>query len=521
MEGKRHMSDKNTYARRSQRHKNEPNGFEKKEQVDRSMPQATTGTKQSKKPRKKTGYGKYIFTLFTALIIVIIATGGYIAYTLKQQEAEAQEKYEAAAQKLLETIQEEQDQSGISTKLATLSNGEKKCLIYQPGDESKVPYKDVKQTLKKLAQKQQKKHSEKEVLTVARIKASSISSKVGKYKIEADSFVWDRSKEDFLEPDSLSEKTIYVSEKTGQEITNKDLIPDEGSLLGIQQVIQQSILHSAKDPQKIIDAVLTMDRISYDSKMTYAPDSLTIDLPKNKTGTSEITLNYKDIAPFIDTDLVSPESVKDALPVLDENKKYVALTFDDGPNDSSTVDLLNILKTDNVKATFFMLGQMVDQNPNVTKQVFEDGHEIASHSYSHPQLNTLSTEKLQNEINKTNKAIFEATGSLPKNIRPPYGAIDKKTAAAIGMPVIQWDIDSQDWKSKNPGTINNIVKQNVFNGAIILIHDIHPESVKAVPGLISMLKNEGYEFVTIDQLLSGKQKPLHQYFGMDDERLVD
>ena len=73
------------------------------------------------------------------------------------------------------------------------------------------------------------------------------------------------------------------------------------------------------------------------------------------------------------------------------------------------------------------------------------------------------------------------------------------------MPIIQWDIDSQDWKSKNPGTINNVVKQNVFNGAIILIHDIHPESVKAVPGLISMLKHEGYEFVTIDQLLSGKQ----------------
>ncbi|MGN3393784.1 polysaccharide deacetylase family protein, partial [Enterococcus sp. 125944] len=181
----------------------------------------------------------------------------------------------------------------------------------------------------------------------------------------------------------------------------------------------------------------------------------------------------------------------------------------------------NILKTDNVKATFFMLGQMVDQNPDVAKQVHDEGHEVASHSYSHPQLNTLSTDELQREINKTNKAIFKATGVLPRNIRPPYGAIDKKSAETIGMPIIQWDIDSQDWKSKNPGTINNVVKQNVFNGAIILIHDIHPESVKAVPGLISMLKHEGYEFVTIDQLLSGKQKPLHQYFGMNDERLVE
>ena len=110
---------------------------------------------------------------------------------------------------------------------------------------------------------------------------------------------------------------------------------------------------------------------------------------------------------------------------------------------------------------------------------------------------------------------------MPRNIRPPYGAIDKKSAETIGMPIIQWNIDSLDWKTRNPEAINNVVKQNVFNGAIILIHDIHHESVKAVPGLITMLKNEGYEFVTIDQLLSGKQKPLHQYFGMNDERLVD
>ncbi|MGC3144869.1 polysaccharide deacetylase, partial [Enterococcus faecalis] len=82
-------------------------------------------------------------------------------------------------------------------------------------------------------------------------------------------------------------------------------------------------------------------------------------------------------------------------------------------------------------------------------------------------------------------------------------------------PIIQWNIDSLDWKTRNPEAINNDVKQNVFNGAIILIHDNHHESVKAVSGLITMLKNEGYEFVTFDQLLSGKQKPLHQYFGMN------
>ena len=94
-----------------------------------------------------------------------------------------------------------------------------------------------------------------------------------------------------------------------------------------------------------------------------------------------------------------------------------------------------------------MLGQMVDQNPDVAKQVHDEGHEVASHSYSHPQLNTLSTDELQREINKTNKAIFKATGVLPRNIRPLM-ALLIKSAETIGMPIIQWDIDSQDWKSK-------------------------------------------------------------------------
>ncbi|GIP73949.1 polysaccharide deacetylase [Enterococcus faecium] len=516
------MSDKNTYACRSQRHKQESDTYENPDQLNETVTSKTANeNKQSRIPKKNSNYSKYIFALFTALILVTVATAGYIFYKLKQQEAEAKAKYETAAKNLMASIQEEQDQSRISTKIDTISDGENKCLVYRPVDESAVPFKNANQLLDELAQKQQKKHCEKEVLTVARIKATAISSKVGQYSIEADSFIWDRSKEHFKNPDNISEKAIYVSEKTGKEITNKDLIPDEGSLLGIQQVIQQSILDHAEKPEKIIDAVLTMDRISYDSKMTYTPDELTIILPNNSIGTSKVTLNYKDIAPFIDTDLVSQESIKDALPALDENKKYVALTFDDGPNNSSTLDLLNILKTDNVKATFFMLGQMVDQNPDVAKQAHDEGHEVACHSYSHPQLNALSTDELRSEINEANKAIFKATGVLPRNIRPPYGAIDKKSAETIGMPIIQWDIDSQDWKSKNPRTINNVVKQNVYSGAIILIHDIHPESVKAIPNMISMLKNEGYEFVTIDQLLSGKQKTLHQYFGMNDERLVD
>jgi peptidoglycan/xylan/chitin deacetylase (PgdA/CDA1 family) len=212
--------------------------------------------------------------------------------------------------------------------------------------------------------------------------------------------------------------------------------------------------------------------------------------------------------------------LKEQQSTLDQNKKYVALTFDDGPNDTTTLDLLKILKDNDVKATFFELGQMVDRYPEVSKKVHEEGHEIASHSYSHPQLNTLSPEDVKAEITKTDKAIYQATGVLPKNLRPPYGAIDQQSAQAAGKSIIQWSVDTEDWKLKDPNKILKVVQNNVYDGSIILLHDIHPKSVQAVPGIIQTLKAQGYEFVTVDQLLNGKQKPMYQYFGATDERSV-
>ena len=148
------MSDKNTYARRSQRHKQEPDTCENTNQLNKAVkPKTGNENKQQKIPKKKSNYSKYIFALFTAHILVIVATGGYIVYTLKQQEVEAQTKYETAAKNLMASIQEEQDQSGISTKIDTINDGENKCLVYSPVYESTVPFKNANQLVDELAQK--------------------------------------------------------------------------------------------------------------------------------------------------------------------------------------------------------------------------------------------------------------------------------------------------------------------------------------------------------------------------------
>ncbi len=109
---------------------------------------------------------------------------------------------------------------------------------------------------------------------------------------------------------------------------------------------------------------------------------------------------------------------------------------------------------------------------------------------------------------------------MPKNLRPPYGAIDQQSAQAAGKAIIQWSVDTEDWKLKDPNKILKVVQNNVYDGSIILLHDIHPKSVQAVPGIIQTLKAQGYEFVTVDQLLNSKQKPMYQYFGETDERSV-
>lgn len=507
------MSEEPSYAKRSQRHKKTTTKKQQSAIIHEPPQEKLHPNKNNKK------YTKHIFTLVSILILVIIATSGYVIYSMKKEEALAKEKFEKATEQLVAGVQEEQSQSGLSSTPQKKDINENKTFIFLP-DNDTLPIDNLDDSLSNLAQEQQKLIQNDTGITIAKVQVTHITDSLENYRLVASNYLWNPNTDSFEQQKEATQGDNYVSNKTGKIVTIQDLIADNASLLGIQQTIQQQILAESDNPTEIIDAVLTMPRISFDSQMTYSPDFLQIKLPENTTGVDEITLDYKDIAPFIDTSLVNPESIKDALPQLDEQKKYVALTFDDGPNNTTTPYLLDILKDNNVKATFFMLGQNVEQNEAVVKRVFDEGHEIASHSYSHPNFTTLSADEIREQIFKTDKAIFNVTGTLPRNLRPPYGAIDANSADLVGMPIIQWNVDSMDWKLKNPAKIAASVQQNVYDGSIILLHDIHDESVKSVPAIITELRQENYEFVTVDELLSQSQKPLHQYFSMHDERVV-
>lgn len=191
------------------------------------------------------------------------------------------------------------------------------------------------------------------------------------------------------------------------------------------------------------------------------------------------------------------------------HQKIIALTFDDGPDQRFTPQVLDVLKKHHVKATFFLMGSRVKKNPDVAKRIVEEGHAIGNHTYWHPQLTKSGQHSMKWEINKTEQQIERATGQRTSLFRAPYGALNDKLVKQIGdlgYKGIGWSIDTNDWKELPPKQIVNNVMDNVHPGAISLMHSAGHWSldlsgtVRALDQIIPKLRKKGYEFVTVPEL---------------------
>ena len=198
-----------------------------------------------------------------------------------------------------------------------------------------------------------------------------------------------------------------------------------------------------------------------------------------------------------------------------KNRKVVALTFDDGPNPTTTNQALDTLSKYGIKATFFVLGKNVSGNEGILKRMKADGHVIGNHSWSHPVLSKLSLDDAKKQITDTEAALTKVLGSSSKLMRPPYGAITDDIRNSLDLSFIMWDVDSLDWKSKNEASILTEIQREVKNGSIILMHDIHAETVNALPKVIDYLKGQGYDFVTIPDLLDSRLRAHQLYYNRD------
>jgi peptidoglycan/xylan/chitin deacetylase (PgdA/CDA1 family) len=186
-----------------------------------------------------------------------------------------------------------------------------------------------------------------------------------------------------------------------------------------------------------------------------------------------------------------------------QEPKKVALTFDDGPNPVYTPLVLDGLKQREVKATFFLIGSEAELYPELVERIYEEGHLIGNHSYHHSQLSVLSESEIRSELDQTNEVITKITGECPTVFRPPFGSLEKNMEMKFDMLEVLWDIDPLDWCTCDASVVAARVLKKAADNQIILLHDASQSSVDAAFQIIDTLQQQGYEFVTVEELILG------------------
>lgn len=318
-------------------------------------------------------------------------------------------------------------------------------------------------------------------------------------------------------------KNIVTDAETGALLTlGEVLIKSNQTKLNLKTAVEEELIKTGDFSLKDVGNLGKIKSLVKWNQTDFEITNSEIILPVKIPGAPEpkkVKVKLADIASSVNKRYL-PSSVKvPEVPKAKTNKR-IALTFDDGPSSSVTPGVLDTLKRHNVKATFFVLGSSVIQNPGLVKRELEEGHQVGSHSWDHPQLTKQSTQEVYNQILKTQKAVFDQTGYFPTTMRPPYGAVNKQVAEEIGLPIIQWSVDTEDWKYRNAGIVTKKVLAGAMDGAIVLMHDIHKTTAASLDTTLTKLKSQGYEFVTIDELYGEKLQIGKQYFDKTDSRMV-
>ncbi len=201
-----------------------------------------------------------------------------------------------------------------------------------------------------------------------------------------------------------------------------------------------------------------------------------------------------------------PAGVRVSYSSVKTSEKILAMTFDDGPHPSLTPKILDILKERNIKATFFVIGKQVKMYPDIIRRIIAEGHEIGNHTWTHCSLTSRSDEQIRKELQQSADAVFEVAHVRPQLVRPPYGAINTRIKNLLftefGYSTIMWSVDPQDWRRPGVSVVTSRLVSGAHPGAIMLAHDIHPPTILAMPPMFDQLISQGYQFVTVSQLMN-------------------
>ncbi|MCI5882835.1 MAG: polysaccharide deacetylase family protein [Clostridiales bacterium] len=226
---------------------------------------------------------------------------------------------------------------------------------------------------------------------------------------------------------------------------------------------------------------------------------------RNEQKRAEEALNQQQ-EKMVETPLVE-EPTPPPTPVPKD--KAVALTFDDGPSRDNDGKIIETLQANGAHATFFVLGNRARVDGDIMQMITGAGCEIASHSWDHPQLSKIKWKKVKSQLKRTDDIVAKLlNGYQITLLRPPYGSISKTMRKKIDKPMILWSLDTLDWKTRNAKKIFNGVKKEVKDGDIILMHDIHPETAEALTKIVPWLSEQGYDMLTVSELMERKGKKL-------------
>ena len=189
---------------------------------------------------------------------------------------------------------------------------------------------------------------------------------------------------------------------------------------------------------------------------------------------------------------------------VETEEKKIAVTFDAAWSAEDTDEIIGILKKHNAKATFFAVGDWVKKNPEAVKKLYNAGHEIGNHSDTHPSFSQINREEIKSEILNCNKKIERITGVEPKLVRAPSGDYDNKSievTESLDMKMIQWDVDSLDWKKLSVDEMYGRVVSKTQKGSILLFHNGVENTPEALDKILEKLEKDGYKFVTVSELI--------------------
>ena len=459
-----------------------------------------------------------VWLIIISLFIILIAIIGIGAKTIKTSATNKDE--------ISVDVNSEEITDGIRLQTETTEANHYTSFVTYPFTD----IEEIDTTIKSWIEEQEEEFQKN--LAASDVKNAHLNIQANIIKVSDNIFSFDFLVEHFIDKETVFEKakTYMVDKEKSKflhltDIMNEQSLPDE--FLYILTKNQLNKIDEKFSDSFKLEHLKNINWLIQQQKLTiyFNPKQL-----ETNNKIVQIDLPLSEIYPYLDEaykdQFVSEKTAeeikkkKEAVQKprkLKDDGKYIALTFDDGPNQKVTPRILAALKEYDAKATFFMLANKVEYYPELALQVAYEGHEIANHTNTHVNLNAVKGKRIKQEVQNSQQRIEKAIGIKPTTFRPPYGEYNKtviKYAKESDQEVILWSIDTLDWKSRNAKAIYNVVKQQARPNSIILFHDIHEPTADALPNVLKFLTDQGYEFVTVSELLPLiEAREVGLYFG--------